>query len=509
MQKSVQLSEQSRDVGVRGTLHELENYHLSQACVIPMSGASRADQFADCLGQTLDLLEGNWKTLTDSGLADASQKVSTKNVLAPRVFFNPGDDYEADVSEFKRQMIETGRELGREDEFTELFERMLFIPMPPVEGDVGVFCEMRYAKKDKPLEIEHRISPKHRIPYAKITHAGGTDYQVQQTIPGNYTSSGGHGRPLAERAELTHQAYRAFEEDILEPNGLTYHDIACSRNHIGGILEKQQTHDGKDIQCYQVVLNEPRAVHYGPLENFPKGMPPSATGIGVDGFDGCFFAVTLTTEELFPAQSPEQTSAFKYGGSELVGVTIGGEPRGDVPSTGASVRKPPYFSRALVFGDRNLIAGTACIREAGTLYKRHEFHAPEQVDVSHLARMKGGAEGLRKIFGEDMVSVDEHDRVWMRADTCALAHSMVTVDNIAALIHSDNLAQYGVHAESDLEGLMHMIVYIKRPEDADDVMKFHRTLFPDLPIFGGICDVCRPELEIEDEQEGLVRLKGK
>ncbi|MFH1788458.1 MAG: hypothetical protein ABH834_03660 [Candidatus Altiarchaeota archaeon] len=511
MLKRVRLSPDARDVSLRGDLRELENYHLLHGCVIPSEteGVSRGVQFADCLSQVKDIFAAQEKTLRDAGRIGGHQSVSSDNLLSPRVFFCGGGDYAADVAGFREQMVDAG--LG------DVAGRTVFIPAPPVEGDVGVFFEARYPKDGKLMDIRHRVSERFGIQYAIIYHEDVTDYQVMQLVPGVYTEGLTERSTILERAVRVEEAYGQFERDVLMPNGLSFHDIVCSRNYVGEIIREEVSASGKTLQAYQVVLNDPRAHHYGLLEDFPQERPPTATGIGANDWDGVVFVVTLGTGERNAFGNPMQTDAHAYDQPILVGASLPtGEKGGVSPppdaseaAPGESLKRPPYFSRLVVYdNERIYVAGTASIRGAGTIYKLEDFHGPEWVDVGNAAKMVGGKDGLEAMFGAGNVMEDDHHRLRLRADSAVEAQSFVTIDNIAALIHKDNLEQNGVAGEATFNDLTHLIVYIKRPEDADNVMRIHRRFFPDNPMIGVVCDVCRGDLEMETEAEGVLRKNG-
>lgn len=496
---------------MRGDLRELSNYHLLHGCVIPCDteGVSRDVQFADCLGQVNDMFALQEKTLRDAGLIGGHQSVSSDNLLSPRVFFKGGEDYAADVAGFREQMREAG--LG------DVAKRTVFIPEPPVEADVGVFFEARFPKDGKLMDIRHHVSERFGIPYTVIYHEDVTDYQVMQTVAGVYTAGLTERSSIPERAVRVEEAYDQFEMDVLFPTGLSFHDIVCSRNHVGEILREEQSSDGKTLQAYQVVLNEPRAHHYGPLEEFPQGRPPTATGIGANDWDGLVFVVTLGSGERNAFGNPMQTDAHAYDQPVLVGASLPTGPAGGVSppveteavAPGESLKKPPYFSRMVVYdNERIFVAGTASIRGAGTVYKLEDFHGPEWVDVNHAAGMVGGREGLEALFGKDNVLEDETNRLRLKAESAVEAQTFVTLDNIAALVHKDTLERNGVKGEATFNDLTHLLIYIKRPEDADKVMSIHRKFFPDNPMIGVVCDVCRGDLEMETEAEGVLRKTG-
>jgi enamine deaminase RidA (YjgF/YER057c/UK114 family) len=168
---------------------------------------------------------------------------------------------------------------------------------------------------------------------------------------------------------------------------------------------------------------------------------PASTGIGADGQDVMMSCIALATDRkdilAVPLENPRQTSAFDYASSYSP--------------------KSPKFARAMALSCGNMatifVSGTASITQSET---RHIDNAAAQT----------------------------HE----------------TLDNIAALIGEDNLAQHGLPGlGTTLDNLALVRVYIKRQEDYKHVRAVCEARLDDLPTVYAIADVCRPELLVEIE----------
>ncbi len=83
-----------------------------------------------------------------------------------------------------------------------------------------------------------------------------------------------------------------------------------------------------------------------------------------------------------------------------------------------------------------------------------------------------------------------------------------TLDNIAALIAEENLAEHGLPGlGTSLASLGFARVYIKRPEDYPAVRAICEQRLGKLPTIYAIADVCRPELLVEIEGVAFSRLE--
>lgn len=179
---------------------------------------------------------------------------------------------------------------------------------------------------------------------------------------------------------------------------------------------------------------------------------PASTGIGADDFDIVMSAVAFSTTRndvmTVPLENPNQTSAFDYN----------------------AVYSPqsPKFSRAM------------SVRIADTL----------------------------KIYVSGTAGITESES---RFENDVVAQTDLTLDNIAALISSENLKSHGVQSDAngfspDLAQLASARVYVKRESDYETVRSLCEKRCPGVPMIYTIADVCRQELLVEIE--GVVSLNS-
>ncbi|MBN1911792.1 MAG: dioxygenase [Pirellulales bacterium] len=168
---------------------------------------------------------------------------------------------------------------------------------------------------------------------------------------------------------------------------------------------------------------------------------PASTGIGTDGTDVLMSCIALTTTRddvrLVPLENPCQKSAFAYS------ARYGSD--------------SPKFARAMAVAVGDVItlfvSGTASITDS-------ESRHPGDVE----------------------------------------AQTHQTLDNIAALISSENLARHGLpDRTATLSDLAQARVYLKRRADYAPVRSVCRARLGELPIIYAEADVCRPELLVEIE----------
>jgi enamine deaminase RidA (YjgF/YER057c/UK114 family) len=168
---------------------------------------------------------------------------------------------------------------------------------------------------------------------------------------------------------------------------------------------------------------------------------PASTGIGTEGCDIIMSCIALDTgrEDIvsMPLENPLQRSAFAY--SPCYGL------------------KSPKFCRAMALScgpfATIFISGTASITNEET---------------QHLG------------------------------DVVGQTHQ--TLDNIEALISSENLARHGMPGlGTSLEGLACARVYVKHKEDFPAVREVCARRLGELPTVYAVADVCRPELLVEIE----------
>ena len=168
---------------------------------------------------------------------------------------------------------------------------------------------------------------------------------------------------------------------------------------------------------------------------------PASTGIGADDFDVVMSAVALDTKrkdvKVVPLENPNQTSAFDYG----------------------AVYSPqsPKFSRAMA-----VVAGKECL-----------------IFVSGTASI---TDSESRHIGDPVKQTEQ------------------TLDNIAALIDSENLARHGINGMScRLDNLECVRVYIKRPSELEIIRQICERRLPEVPTIYTVADICRPELLVEIE----------
>jgi enamine deaminase RidA (YjgF/YER057c/UK114 family) len=178
------------------------------------------------------------------------------------------------------------------------------------------------------------------------------------------------------------------------------------------------------------------------------GTYPASTGIGSTGRGVTLSAIAVVTARedisMVPVENPRQTAACNYSASYGP--------------------QSPKFARAMVlsFGDYAtiFISGTASITGSGT---RHVGNAARQTEE--------------------------------------------TLDNIAALIAEDNMADYHLTGlGTSLASLGLARVYIKRPEDYATVRAVCERRLKCVPTIYAIADVCRDALLVEIEGVAFSRL---
>lgn len=203
-------------------------------------------------------------------------------------------------------------------------------------------------------------------------------------------------------------------------------------------------------------LNRARTDLYNPVQfhpellfpEIPRGIYPASTGIGLQGRSLVATCLTLQSNrkdlKLVALENPQQTPAYAY------------HPRYSPQS--------PKFSRAMamVAGDSVTvwISGTASIVDSES---KHINDATRQTEQ--------------------------------------------TIDNIEKLISPSNFAFHGIRGGGmNLHELAKLRVYIKRKEDFAAVHQVCSRRFGIVPVIYVQADVCRPELLVEIEGVGFIRL---
>ncbi len=237
-------------------------------------------------------------------------------------------------------------------------------------------------------------------------------------------------------------AYRSIQRRLAEA-GFRFDQLLRTWFFIGGITDP----DVRGPRYEE--LNRARTDFYRDVRFAAGRLPrnwtgpvfPASSGVGAEGDDLTVCCLALDADRsdlvLFPLENPLQTPAFQY------------DPRFGEES--------PKFVRAMTAtaGDEALIliSGTAGITAADS---RHPEDIQRQTEL--------------------------------------------TLDNIAALISSDNFRRHGFPGlGATLADLAVTRVYLKRPEDYGRVVTICRRRLGDLPTTFALCDLCRPELLVEIE----------
>jgi len=75
-----------------------------------------------------------------------------------------------------------------------------------------------------------------------------------------------------------------------------------------------------------------------------------------------------------------------------------------------------------------------------------------------------------------------------------------TLDNIAALVSRENLANHGIHGfHASLDQVVLARVYVKNASDFPAIRQVCEQRLGNSPVFYVFADVCRPELLVEVE----------
>ncbi len=223
-----------------------------------------------------------------------------------------------------------------------------------------------------------------------------------------------------------------------------FHEVIRTWLYLGGIVAPEG-----ETQRYKE-LNRARADFYEdipflkgrlPLGQNPPVVFPASTGIGADNRDVTMSGIALVTDRTdilaMPLENPRQVSAFDYASRY--------SPKSPKFARAMALTCGPY---ATIF-----ISGTASITDSET---RHA----------------------------DDVEAQTHE----------------TLDNIAALISEDNLANHGLPGlGATLDNLALVRVYIKRQEDYAKTRAVCEARLGELPTIYAVADVCRDDLLVEIE----------
>jgi enamine deaminase RidA (YjgF/YER057c/UK114 family) len=231
--------------------------------------------------------------------------------------------------------------------------------------------------------------------------------------------------------------------------GSGFEDVVRTWLYLGGITEA----DGATQRYME--LNRARADYYQTIpfgrqwaKLFLTSPYPASTGIGMNGRGVVLTCLALQSDRedilIRPLENPQQTPAYDYN-------------QGYSP-------KSPKFSRAMALRVGNSL--TTWVSGTASIVKSESCH-----------------------FG----------------DIARQTHQ--TIDNIAHLISSRNLAAHGLgKAQSGLESMAKLRVYIKKHEDYAACRSICEKRLPAVPILYSIADVCRPELLVEIEGVAFAKL---
>ncbi|MBR6437067.1 MAG: hypothetical protein IKS45_11210 [Thermoguttaceae bacterium] len=260
-------------------------------------------------------------------------------------------------------------------------------------------------------------------------------------------------RPTVSDELVYPKSYSCFEELQKQFNQLdiSFEDVIRIWIYLGDIVGPEG-----ETQRYKE-LNRARTDFFGDKKfcrKYPLGTSdfdayPASTGIGSDGKNVILAGLSIHSSAAnnliaVPLENPQQTSAFNYG------ITYSPQ--------------SPKFARALGVeyddGGVIFISGTASIIDSESRF------------IGKPARQ-----------------------------------ASCTLDNIACLIDKTNCREHGFdRLGAELNQLAFLRVYIKRPEDYEEIAEVCRKRCGDsVPMVFTVTDVCRPELLVE--MEGIVYTK--
>ncbi|MDR2345564.1 MAG: hypothetical protein LBE18_05810 [Planctomycetaceae bacterium] len=242
-------------------------------------------------------------------------------------------------------------------------------------------------------------------------------------------------------------AFKNFGDSLIQ-NKFQLDQVIRTWIYQGHLVLPDKAESAGSLQRYQE-LNRARTDFFGTTKFLSQYLPPecksmvfpASTGIGADDIDVVIAAIAVDTKRkdfiAVPLENPNQTSAFSY-------------------SENYSPQSPK-FARGMAVTIDNwcqiFVSGTASITDSESR------------------------------FGGDPASQTEQ-----------------TLDNIAALIDSDNLTQHGIKGfNSGLDKFECVRVYIKNSNDFNVIDKICKKRLTNTPTLYTIADVCRPELLVEIE----------
>ena len=260
---------------------------------------------------------------------------------------------------------------------------------------------------------------------------------------------------LSESVEsncILKQSISAFEllQHILEEEKMVFSDIIRQWNYIERITENAD-YNNSVSQHYQI-FNDVRTKYYQKAR-FENGFP-AATGIGMDfgGITIDFIAATTESKKaIIGVKNPVQLDAYNYSKEVLA----------ENNAMSDFCKTTPKFERAKVLitpeGKWLFVSGTAAI--TGEMSSK---------------------------------------------ESCIEQQTEMTIHNILELISRENLQKHGIDCEEEVTP-DYLRAYIKYKSDIPQVKQICRKYFPLVPIAFVVADICRPELLIEIEAQGVIR----
>jgi enamine deaminase RidA (YjgF/YER057c/UK114 family) len=248
-------------------------------------------------------------------------------------------------------------------------------------------------------------------------------------------------KPFVDQVQNTYSLLKA----ILDRESFSFADIIRQWNYVEQILS---IHDdrGEHIQNYQV-LNDIRSAFYSQA-SFANGYP-AATGIGMNA-GGLVLEVYAVKSrkgvDIVPLKNPKQVDAYHYSNQVLIGDSVDKQRQ----------KSTPKFERAKYIS----INGNCSIYVSGTASIQNE-----------------------KTLGEN---------------DCR-TQTEITLENIAALISTQNLTNTGIRNCRERFDCSFIRVYIKNASDMDIVSGICNRYFGTIPIHYLIADICRNQLLLEIE----------
>ncbi|MEN8191343.1 MAG: hypothetical protein ABFS12_00920 [Bacteroidota bacterium] len=247
---------------------------------------------------------------------------------------------------------------------------------------------------------------------------------------------------------VSHQSKEVLKKmnEILKMERMKFSNVVRQWNFIESILQISQNGVGPK-QNYQV-FNDLRSEFYR-TDEYKNGYP-AATGIGMSsgGIILEFIAVSDKREKsIVPIKNPKQVDAHQYTGNVLVG------DKNEIKTT-------PKFERAKAVLTENcnriFISGTAAI------------------------------------VGEDTIN-----------DNSVEAQTETTIDNINALISSQNLNRHGISTDGKTSK-EYIRVYVKNEDEIPKVKSICEKHWGNIEALYLISDICRHDLLVEIEGIGKI-----